>query len=161
MDIVQPVPSLLVQIPAVVDDHHIQRPLRQEAAVHGMHILLTAEVPEVDLKFIRSILMGSIRLDADTQSNIRADVVIIAFVQDALDGVGLACTAIAQEDDLGFPNGNFGCIVVGPDGPITFSENTDGLGGEGGTAQPKALLVILIIHMHHLQTLIQLSGDSP
>ena len=117
--------------------------------MHGMHILLTAEVPEVDLKFIRSILMGSIRLDADAQSDICTDVVIIAFVQDALDGVGLTRTAIAQEDDLGFPNGDFGRIVVGLDGLITLYENADWLSGEGRVAQIKSHHVINITQMDH------------
>ena len=132
MDIVQPVPGLLVQVPAIVDDHQIQRPLRQEAAVHGVHILLPAEIPEIDGK-CSTFAFHRILVNTDTQCGISSDSTIVSLIQNTLDGVGLSRSAVTQEDDLGFPDGLLWGIVVSPDDLfIALPKNTDRLSGQSG-----------------------------
>lgn len=125
--VVQPVPGLSGQVlVAVADDHHVTGAAGQEAPVHGVHDLLAAKVPKVDVKII-------IRLTDREVCNVNASVVSVGYVPgqsivvDSLNGITLPYTAIAQEDDFGFADGNLGCCVIALNEFTGLFEETDRL----------------------------------
>ena len=112
-DIVEPVPGPgILGLVTGIDQHHIQRPLRQEDPVHGVHDLLAAEIPEMDLDLL-TVQVVFLIFDDDAR---RGLVGIIqrraAVAQEPGDGVGFARLAVAQEDHLDLIQGHF--IVLLP-----------------------------------------------
>ena len=131
VDVFQPVARLQGQVVvaalgALAQHHHIEAPAGQEAAVHGVHDLLPAEIPEVDLH----PAIGLPKLDVDAGGLICVDPLVRSVFQNALYGVALSRAAVAQEDHLALADRDLRLVIVRLDKRAVQREQTDRLGLE-------------------------------
>ena len=85
-----------------VEEDDVHGPARQEDAVHGVHDLLSAEVPVVDLDLSVAQIVFLVA-DDDAGGGLAVkdgEIGVAAVVHQPGDGVGLARLAVAQEDHL-------------------------------------------------------------
>ena len=85
-----------------VHQHRVAGALSEEAAVHFVHDVLPAEVPDAN-GVIHSILSAAQILDQDAMGGLGGVVSLLAAVFHPLNGVGLSGGGVTQQDDLRLP----------------------------------------------------------